>query len=82
MDIVLWIASAILAVAYIFAGSNKAFRPNHKLTNLPWTQRFSAGTVNRTHPKQRSQPGRSCGSPGSPLPWPPAAAGRHHPDIG
>lgn len=45
MDIALWIASGLLALAYIFAGATKALRPKDKLTNLPWTEDYSAGTV-------------------------------------
>jgi uncharacterized membrane protein len=45
LDIALWIVSGLLAVAYIFAGATKALRPKEKLTNLPWTKEYSAGTV-------------------------------------
>lgn len=45
MDIALWIASGLLALAYLFAGTTKALRPKEQLTGMPWTQRFSAGTV-------------------------------------
>ena len=45
MDIALWIVSGFLAVAYIAAGTMKALRPKEQLTNLPWTQEYSAGTV-------------------------------------
>jgi uncharacterized membrane protein len=45
MDIALWIASGLLALAYVFAGATKALRPKDKLTNLPWTEDYSAGTV-------------------------------------
>jgi len=45
MDIALWIASGILALAYVVAGATKTFQPKEKLTNLPWTKEYSAGTV-------------------------------------
>lgn len=45
MDIALWIASGLLAFAYITAGIMKSFRPQEKLASLPWTQEYSAGTV-------------------------------------
>lgn len=46
MDIALWIASGLLAAAYVFAGINKATQPKAKLaTSLPWTEDFSAGTI-------------------------------------
>jgi uncharacterized membrane protein len=45
MEIALWIVSGLLALAYTFAGATKALRPKEQLTNLPWTQEYSAGTV-------------------------------------
>lgn len=45
MEIALWIVSGFLAVAYMFAGFTKALTPKEKLTNLPWTQEYSAGMV-------------------------------------
>ncbi|WP_314452242.1 DoxX family protein [uncultured Microbacterium sp.] len=45
MDIALWIASGLLAAAYIAAGATKTLRPKEQLTNLPWTKEYSAGTV-------------------------------------
>ena len=45
MDIALWIVSGLLALAYVSAGAMKALRPQDKLTALPWTQDYSAGTV-------------------------------------
>lgn len=45
MEIALWIVSGLLAAAYVFAGATKALRPKEKLTNLPWTEEYSAGTV-------------------------------------
>ena len=45
METALWIVSGLLALAYIFAGATKALRPKNKLTNLPWTKDYSAGTV-------------------------------------
>lgn len=35
----------VLALAYIAAGIIKTIRPQEKLTNLPWTKEYSAGTV-------------------------------------
>lgn len=45
MDIATWIVSGLLAAMFIFAGATKALRPKEKLTNLPWTREYSAGTV-------------------------------------
>lgn len=45
MDVIIWIASGFLALAYIAAGTIKTFRPKERLTNLPWTQEYSAATV-------------------------------------
>lgn len=45
MEIVVWIVSGILALAYVTAGIIKTFRPREKLTDMPWTQVYSAGTV-------------------------------------
>ncbi|WP_448071301.1 DoxX family protein [Georgenia yuyongxinii] len=46
MDLALWIASGLLAAAYVLAGITKATQPKAKLeASLPWTEDFSAGTV-------------------------------------
>lgn len=45
MNTALWITSGFLGLAYIAAGVIKSFRTREKLTSLPWTQEYSAGTV-------------------------------------
>jgi uncharacterized membrane protein len=46
MNIALWIASGLLAAAYLAAGLMKATQPLEKLkTAMPWTTEYSARTV-------------------------------------
>ena len=46
MNIAVWIASGLLAAAYLFAGTNKATRPKDKLVDsLPWAEDFSPATL-------------------------------------
>ncbi len=46
MQLALWIVTILLAIAYLFAGVNKAFRPKPALANqMAWTEDFSAPQV-------------------------------------
>ena len=46
MNIALWIAQILLALAFIGGGTMKAFSPREKLApKMPWVNDFSAGTV-------------------------------------
>ena len=46
MNIVLWIVQALLAAAYVLAGSMKAFRPLEQLSkNMAWVKTIPAGLV-------------------------------------
>ncbi|GAA1056916.1 hypothetical protein GCM10017608_10680 [Agromyces luteolus] len=46
MDIALWIASGILAAAYLAAGLIKLIRPKPQLKSmLPWTEDFAPATI-------------------------------------
>ena len=46
MNIAVWIASGLLAAAYLFAGLNKATQPKTKLvTSLPWAEDFTPNTI-------------------------------------
>jgi putative oxidoreductase len=46
MNIVLWIAQGLLAIAYVLAGSMKAFRPVEQLSkNMKWVTAVPAGLV-------------------------------------
>ena len=46
MNIAVWIASGLLAAAYLFAGTNTATRPKDKLVDsLPWAEDFSPTTI-------------------------------------
>jgi uncharacterized membrane protein len=46
MNIAVWIASGLLAAAYLFAGTNKAIRLKGKLVDsLPWAEDFSPATI-------------------------------------
>ncbi len=46
VNIALWIAAGLLAVAYLGAGLLKSTQSREKLrTNMPWVDDFSAGTV-------------------------------------
>ena len=46
MNSALWIASGVLAAAYVLAGIMKTTQAQDKLaTSLPWTEDFSTGTV-------------------------------------
>jgi putative oxidoreductase len=46
MNVVLWIAQGLLAVAYVLAGSMKAFRPAEQLSkNMKWVNAVPAGLV-------------------------------------
>ena len=46
INIAVWIASGLLAAAYLFAGTNKAIRPKDKLVDsLPWAEDFSPATI-------------------------------------
>jgi putative oxidoreductase len=46
MNVVLWIAQGFLAVAYVLAGSLKAFRPLEQLSkNMKWVSSVPAGLV-------------------------------------
>jgi uncharacterized membrane protein YphA (DoxX/SURF4 family) len=48
VNVVLWIIAAVLAVAFLGAGSMKLLQSKEKLganPNMGWTQDFSAGTI-------------------------------------
>jgi putative oxidoreductase len=46
MNLVLWIVQALLAAAYVLAGSMKAFRPLEQLSkNMTWVSTAPAGLV-------------------------------------
>jgi uncharacterized membrane protein len=46
MNVFLWIVQALLAAAFVTAGSGKATQPREKLLpRLPWVEDFSPGTV-------------------------------------
>jgi uncharacterized membrane protein YphA (DoxX/SURF4 family) len=46
MDLVLWIAQAVLALAFLAAGAMKLTRPQAKLAGqMPWVEDFSPGQV-------------------------------------
>jgi uncharacterized membrane protein YphA (DoxX/SURF4 family) len=46
MDIALWIAQILLALAFLLAGGIKLTQPKEKLVgNMPWVEDYSLGTV-------------------------------------
>ena len=46
MNVFLWVLQIALAAVFVMAGVIKATQPKEKLvTNLPWVEDFSAGTV-------------------------------------
>ena len=57
MNVVLWIVQAVLALAFLTAGTSKLTQPREKLvTNMGWVEDFSEGLS------------RSCSAPRSPMP--------------
>jgi hypothetical protein len=46
MNVVLWVAQSLLAVAYVLAGSMKAFQPLERLSkNMKWVSSTPSGLV-------------------------------------